>query len=100
MSLQSTRSGACLIILCFLVALSAGPEALAAVSGQEAFYLAVKEFEALNRERQRGMRRDSWENLEKRFADIQARYPDLAPEALFYRGRALEELGDRSKKKR
>ncbi|MDR2503779.1 MAG: tetratricopeptide repeat protein, partial [Deltaproteobacteria bacterium] len=100
MSLRPTLSWLCLIILYFLGTLPvAGTQALAAVSGQEAFYLAVKEFEALSRERQRGMRRDSWETLEKRFADIQAHYPGLAPEALFYRGRTLEELGDRSKKK-
>ncbi|MCL1889197.1 MAG: N-acetylmuramoyl-L-alanine amidase [Desulfovibrionaceae bacterium] len=64
---------------------------------QEALYQAILEFETLEQDKQRGMRRDQWENLEKRFAAIQNQGNAFAAEAHFYRARTMEELGDRSK---
>lgn len=84
----------CAITL-FSLMVSAGNAA--AATQQDNLHRAIQDFEALNKDQQRGMWRESWEKLESRFAAIQKQGPDFAPEALFYRGRSLEELGDRSK---
>ncbi|MCL1915230.1 MAG: N-acetylmuramoyl-L-alanine amidase [Desulfovibrionaceae bacterium] len=82
--------------LCLCLGLLPGVPALAGEQ-QEALYQAIMEFEILGQDKQRGMRRDQWENLEKRFSSIQNQGNAFAAEAHFYRARTMEELGDRSK---
>lgn len=60
---------------------------------------AMQDFEALTRDNKKGMWRDSWEKLEKRFASIEKQGTAYAPEAFFYQARSREELAARSKNK-
>ncbi|MDR2050751.1 MAG: N-acetylmuramoyl-L-alanine amidase [Deltaproteobacteria bacterium] len=89
--------GATLLCLILLAGGAGGLEKASASTQQENLHRTIQDFEALRRDTQRGMRRDSWEKMDKRFADIQKQSPAFAAEAFFYRARSLEELGDRSK---
>ena len=87
-----------LAYILLLPLLTGGSFALAATQ-QESLHQAIQDFEALSRDARRGMWRDSWEKLEKRFEAIEKQGADYAAEAFFYRARSLEELADRSKNK-
>ncbi len=87
------RLFAVLLLACLL------PAQAQAATQQENLHSAIKEFEAMMADKNKGMWRDTWEKLEKRFATVQGQGQDFAPEAFFYRARSLEELADRSKSK-
>lgn len=84
-------------LLAFLLALGGASFAMAATQ-QENLHGAIKDFEAMTQDQKRGMWRESWEKLEKRFAAIEAQGKDYAAEAYFYQARSREELSDRSRR--
>lgn len=80
-----------------LLCLYAFPAA-AAISPAE-LQKAMQDFDTLKVDQHKGMWREPWEHLAKRFADMVAQGGALAPEALFYQARSMDELSARSKRR-
>lgn len=91
-SLPLLLLGAALLRLC-LPAWAGAPQ-------QESLREAIYYFETLRQDKERGARRDLWEQLAERFAAIAVQGQDFAGEAWFYRARSMEELAERSKSRR